>query len=148
MGEWNVWQIGGLGLLLSGCLIVFSISSSEKESFFMRLSAFVIFISIILMISFAHTSEGYIDIANEIDKIGDVCIDNKKGILTSKICANKQECVKLNNIIAYREIKILDKTQSIYLIPYQPQKICNNNDNNMILNKINSMKKDFTILIK
>lgn len=137
----NVYYITAIGMLL--CFLIISISA---EKYFYTIT--IICINIIFFISVYYIEkDGFKHINYEIEKLEEICLNNKKGFLYTEMCYNKQECANLGNVIAYRDSLSSGKIQAVYFEPYKYQNKCNKDDSKDIIKLLNNMKDDFTILI-
>ncbi len=144
----NIYDITIIEICIYFIIIFFSRNSEKKLDIGLLTVIFMLVMILTLNLFFFIKKDDFMyNINNKLEKIGDICLNNEKGFLYTDICYDKKECADLGNIIAYRYIPSLNQIQAVYFNPYQYQNECNKDDSKAIINMLNDMKKDFTILI-
>lgn len=143
----SAYGIAGIGILLILLIFMYDIWK-RNESYNLLIISIIIANITIFIIVYMDIKDGNIEINKQISNLNDVCINNTKGFLYTEKCKNKKECSKINNLIAYRKVKIYNDFQAVYFIPYNTKMVCNKDDSEMIINELNNIKNDFTILIE
>lgn len=132
-------------IMILGISVYIIISILQTKYFEVTTIIFILIISFVIF--YYMEKDGFKDIDYKIEKLGEICLNNEKGFLYTDMCDNKIECAALGNIIAYRDSPSFNQIQAVYFNPYQYQNECNKDDSKAIIDMLNGMKKDFTILI-
>lgn len=143
----NIYDIIIIEICIYFIIIIFS-RYSEKKLDIGLLTVIIMLVMVLTLTLFIEKDDSMYIINNKLEKLGDICLNNEKGFLYTDICYNKKECADLGNIIAYRDNPSFNQIQAVYFNPYQYQNECNKDDSKAIIDMLNGMKKDFTILIK